>query len=167
MREIHESFAIADRMIDPDVPDARYVTTALQVACPLEPEDLLTPWYRWPRGSARRQFALLHQWFGGYYPVIGLLEECARPYFSLTAEVDGTAGYGIANRYRIVHAAWIVHEPGTGVGHHQALATHPWANATVLEGYYVEQAWEWQVEGPVPPTTLLRQTWTRNAQVVS
>jgi cyclopropane fatty-acyl-phospholipid synthase-like methyltransferase len=169
MREIyHESFAIADRMIDPDVPDARYVTTALQVASPLEPEHLLTPWYRWPRGSARRQFALLHQWFGGYYPTIGLLEECARPYFSLTAEVDGTAGYGIASRYRMARMRrGLYTSPKLVWGIIKALATHPWATATVLESYYVEQAWDWQFQGPVPPTTLLRQTWTRNANVVA
>ena len=102
MNEIyHESFAIAYRLTDPDVPDARYVTTALHVRSPLDPEDLLTPWYRLPRGAARRQFALLHQWFGGYYPVFGQLEECAKPYFSLAVEVDGTLGYRIASEYRM------------------------------------------------------------------
>ena len=76
----HESFAIAHKVLDPSALEARYVTTAIHVKREVKPEYLLTPWYRQPRGSDRRHFSLLHNWMGGYYPVDGQLEECARPY---------------------------------------------------------------------------------------
>jgi cyclopropane-fatty-acyl-phospholipid synthase len=163
MNEIYrESFGIAHRMIDPDAADARYVTTALHVKHPLNPDDLLTPWYRLPRGSQRRQFSLLHQWFSGYYPVFGQLEECARPYFSLETEVDGTEGYRIASEHRMARMRrGLYTNPRLVWGILRALARHPWATFTLLECYFIEQAWDWQFRGDEPPTTLLRQTWKR------
>jgi len=97
----HESFEIAARMLDSAVADARYVTTAIHVNREVKAEYLLTPWRRQPRGSDRRHFSLLHNWMGGYYPVDGQLKQCAKPYFSLEKEVDGTAGYKTANDYRM------------------------------------------------------------------
>ena len=88
----HESFAIAHKVLDPSALEARYVTTAIHVKREVKPEYLLTPWYRQPRGSDRRHFSLLHNWMGGYYPVDGQLEACAKPYFSLQTEMDGSSG---------------------------------------------------------------------------
>ena len=64
----NESFEIAHKTLDPNVPDARYVTTAIHVKREVKPEYLLTPWYQQPHGSDRRHFSLLHNWMGGYYP---------------------------------------------------------------------------------------------------
>lgn len=165
MNEIyHESFAIAHKMLDSDTPNARYVTTALHVKEPLDPAELLAPWYRFPRGSARRQFSLLHHWFGGYYPVFGQLAKCAQPYFSLEKEVDGTLGYKIASEYRMQrmrHALFT--SPQVVWGILKALVHHPRVTSTLLNGYFIEQSWDWQFRGEQPPTTLLRQTWRRLA----
>jgi cyclopropane fatty-acyl-phospholipid synthase-like methyltransferase len=167
MDEIYnESFAIAYKMIDPDAPDTRYVTTALHVKQSLDPEDLLMSWYRLPRGSNRRQFSLLHHWFSGYYPVFGQLEACAKPYFSLEKEVDGTLGYKIASEYRMARMRrGLTKNPKLVWGIVKALTRHPYTTATLLECYFIEQAWDWQFRGKEPPTTLLRQTWKRNSQV--
>jgi SAM-dependent methyltransferase len=152
----------AHKVIDPDMPDTRYVTTALHVRHALNPEDLLTPWYRLPLGSDRRHFSHLHHWFGGYYPVFGQLEKCARPYFSLEKEVDGTVGYKIASEYRMARMRrGLFTNPKLVWGIVKALARHPYATATLLEGYFIEQTWDWQFRGKEPPTTLLRQTWKR------
>jgi cyclopropane fatty-acyl-phospholipid synthase-like methyltransferase len=169
MNEIYkESFAIAHKVIDPDTPDTHYVTTALHVKHALDPEDLLTPWYRLPRGSNRRQFSLLHQWFSGYYPVLGQLESCAKPYFSLEKEVNGTLGYKIASEYRMARM-WrgLYTNPKLVWGIVKALFRHPYTTATLLECYFIEQAWDWQFRGKESPTTLLRQTWKRNPQASS
>lgn len=165
MNEIYnESFAIAHKVIDPDTPDARYVTTALHVNHALNPKELLTPWYRLPLGSDRRQFSLLHHWFSGYYPVFDQLEECAKPYFSLATEVDGTLGYKIASEFRMARMRrGLYTNPKLIWGIVRALVRHPWATATLLECYFIEQAWDWQFRGETPPTTLLRQTWKRKA----
>ena len=169
MNEIYnESFAIAHKVIDPDAPDTRYVTTALHVKHALDPEDLLTPWYRLPRGSNRRQFSLLHHWFSGYYPVLGQLEECAKPYFSLEKEVDGTLGYKIASEYRMARMRrGLYTNPKLVWGIVKALTRHPYTTVTLLECYFIEQAWDWQFRGKEPPTTLLRQTWKWNSQASS
>ena len=157
-----ESFAIADKLLDPDVSETRCVTTAIHVKRDVKPEYLLTPWYRQPRGSDRRHFSLLHNWMGGYYPVDGQLQECARPYFTLLEETDGTLGYKIANDYRMAkmlrglytspELLWRI------VG---GLLRHPIVTSTMIECYFVEKSWNWQFEGGDPPMKLLRQTWSR------
>ena len=161
----HESFAIAHKMIDATLSEAYYVTTALHVADKLDPHELLTPWYKWPRGSNQRQFSLLHQWFGGYYPVFGQLAECAAPYFSMEREVDGTLGYRIASDYRLARMRRALVKPSLLWGIAKAWLRHPWLTTTLLDGYFIEQAWDWQFRGDPPPTTLLRQTWKWNRSV--
>jgi cyclopropane fatty-acyl-phospholipid synthase-like methyltransferase len=159
----HESFAIVNKLLDPAASDARYVTTAIHVKRPVQPEDLLTAWYRQPRGSDRRHFSLLHHWMGGYYPVDGQLEQSAKPYFSLAAEVDGSLGYKIANDFRLARMmrglytnpklVWRILRP---------LVRFPRVTSTMLESYFVEQSWDWQFRGADPPMKLLRHTWRRN-----
>lgn len=159
-----ESFAIMHRMLDPAAPDARYVTTAIHVKREAKPEYLLTPWYRHPRGSDRRHFSLLHNWMGGYYPVDGQLAACARPYFALEKEVDGTLGYKIANDYRMARMlrglytnpklVWRIVRP---------LLRYPRVTSTMIECFFIERSWDWQFQGEDPPMKLLRHTWRRNS----
>jgi cyclopropane fatty-acyl-phospholipid synthase-like methyltransferase len=158
-----ESFAIADRMLDPTGRDARYVTTAIHVKREVKPEYLLAKWYRQPRGSDRRHFSLLHNWMGGYYPVDGQLEECARPYFLLETEMDGTLGYKIANDFRMARMmrGWYTN-PKMVWRIARALARHPQIAGTMMECYFVEKSWDWQFWGDDPPMKLLRHTWRRN-----
>lgn len=159
----HESFAIAHRALDPAVADACYVTTAIHVKREVQPSYLLTPWYRQPRGSDRRHFSLLHHWMGGYYPVDGQLEECAKPYFSLAAETDGSLGYKIANDYRMAKMLrGLYTNPKMVWRIARSLLRHPWVTATMAECYFIEQTWDWQFQGDDPPMKLLRHTWRRN-----
>ena len=163
----NESFEIAHKMLDPDASDARYVTTAIHVKREVKPEYLLTPWYRHPRGSDRRHFSLLHHWMGGYYPVDGQLEECAKPYFSLEAEVDGTLGYKIANDYRMkrMMRGWYTN-PKMVWRIARAMARYPRVTSTMMECYFIEKSWDWQFWGDDPPMKLLRHTWRRNPQTI-
>ena len=157
-----ESFAIAHKALDPTIADARYVTTAIHVKREVKPEYLLTPWYRQPRGSDRRHFSLLHNWMGGYYPVDGQLEECAKPYFSLEAEADGTEGYRIANDYRMDRMMrGLYTNPKMVWRIARALARYPRVTATMIECYFIEKSWDWQFWGEDPPMKLLRHTWRR------
>lgn len=160
----HESFVIAHRALDPRMAEARYVTTAIHVKREAKPEYLLTPWYRQPRGSDRRHFSLLHHWMGGYYPVDGQLEECARPYFSLETEMDGTLGYKIANDYRMARMLRALYtNPKVVWRIARSLARHPWVTGTMIECYFIEKTWDWQFWGDDPPMKLLRHTWRRNS----
>lgn len=159
----NESFAIAHRVLDPAKEDARYVTTAIHVKREVKPEYLLTPWRQQPKGSDRRHFSLLHNWMGGYYPVDGQLERCARPYFSLEAEVDGSEGYRIANDYRLARMmrGWYS-SPKMVWRIARAFARHPRVTRTMMQCYFIEQTWDWQFQGDDPPMKLLRHTWRRN-----
>jgi cyclopropane fatty-acyl-phospholipid synthase-like methyltransferase len=158
----NESFAIAYRALDPTARDARYVTTAIHVKRDVKPEYLLTRWYRQPRGSDRRHFSLLHNWMGGYYPVDGQLEECARPYFSLETETDGTLGYKIANDYRMQRMLrGLYTNPKMIWRIARALARHPRVTGTMIECYFIEKSWDWQFQGDDPPMKLLRHIWRR------
>ncbi|MEX0977984.1 MAG: class I SAM-dependent methyltransferase [Pirellulales bacterium] len=158
-----ESFAIAHQALDPRASEARYVTTAIHVKREVQPEYLLTPWYRQPRGSDRRHFSLLHHWMGGYYPVDGQLEACAKPYFSLETEVDGTSGYKIANDYRMARMLrGLYTNPKLVWRIARSLARFPRVTGTMIECYFIEKSWDWQFQGQDPPMKLLRHTWRRN-----
>ncbi|HEY6564666.1 MAG TPA: class I SAM-dependent methyltransferase, partial [Pirellulaceae bacterium] len=161
-----ESFEIAHRMLDPLVQDSRYVTTAIHVKRDVKPEYLLTAWYRHPKGSDQRHFSLLHNWMGGYYPVDGQLASCARPYFALEEETDGTIGYKIANDFRLMRMMrGLYTNPKLVWRIARALACHPRVTSTMIMSYFVEQSWDWQFRGADPPMKLLRQTWRRNPLV--
>jgi len=163
MNQIYrDSFEIAARALDPKLTEARYVTTAIHVEREVEPEYLLTAWYRHPRGSDRRHFSLLHNWMGGYYPIDGQLESCAGPFFSLEREMDGTLGYKIANDYRMARMLrGLYTNPKLVWRLARSLLRHPRVAATMTECYYIEQSWDWQFRGDDPPMRLLRHTWKR------
>jgi cyclopropane fatty-acyl-phospholipid synthase-like methyltransferase len=161
----HESFAIAHKVLDPGALEARYVTTAIHVKRDVKPEYLLTPWYRQPRGTDRRHFSLLHNWMGGYYPVDGQLEKCARPYFSLQAEMDGSLGYKIANDYRMGRMLrGLYTNPKLVWRIARCLARHPLVTSTMIECYFIEKSWDWQFQSEDPPMKLLRHTWKRQTR---
>jgi cyclopropane fatty-acyl-phospholipid synthase-like methyltransferase len=160
----NESFGIAHKMLDRRAREARYVTTAIHVKREVKPEYLLTKWYRQPRGSDRRHFSLLHNWMGGYYPVDGQLEECARPYFSLESEMDGTLGYKIANDYRMERMLrGLYTNPKMIWRIARSLVRHPRVAGTMMECYFIEKSWDWQFQGEDPPMKLLRHTWRRRS----
>lgn len=157
-----ESFAIAHHALDPANDDARYVTTAIHVKREVKPEYLLTPWRHHPRGSDRRHFSLLHNWMGGYYPVDGQLAEDAAPYFTLEAEMDGTAGYKQANDFRLARMMrGLYSSPKMLWRIARSLARHPRITRTMIQSYFIEQSWDWQFRGDDPPMKLLRHTWRR------
>lgn len=159
----NESFAIAHKMIDPNMPDARYVTTAIHFKRKPKPEDVLTPWYRHPRGSDRWHYSLVQQWMGGWYPVESQLEKCAKPYFSLEKEMDGTLGYKIANDYRMARfIRGFYTNPKYVWRIARSVVRYPRHAITSLICHFVEKSWDWQFLGEDPPTKLLRHTWKRN-----
>ncbi len=159
-----ESFAIAHKLLDPQVADARYVTTSIHVKREVRPEYLLTPWYRHPRGSNRRHYSLLHNWMGGYYPVDGQLAECAKPHFTLAGETDGTEGYRIANEYRMARMLRGLYTCPKMVWRiARALVRYPRVTSTMIECFFIERSWDWQFQGADPPMKLLRHTWRKSA----
>lgn len=163
-----ESFEIVCNMLDPKITDAKYVTTAIHVKRDVRPEHLLTPWHEHPKGSDRRHYSLLHNWMGGYYPVAGQLEECAKPYFSLETEMDGTLGYKIANDFRMARMmrGWYTN-PRMVWRILRSFFQHKREAKVMFQCYFVEKAWDWQFRGEYPPMQLLRHTWKRNQPAIA
>ncbi len=153
-----ELFAICRRLV---VDGGRFVTTAIHFRQPqqFDPRENLRGPAALPRGSDARQFALLTQTFGGWYPEPGQLERCAAPYFQLVAEEDGTEDYRRTSEHWLQRLRWsAAFNPRVwcaiaGNGWQQPRAT--WA---MLRSHLWDQAWYWQFRDPVP-MRLWRQTW--------
>ena len=120
-------FASVHRLLDPGSGAGRFVTTAIHVPHRPDPSDWLRPPSDFPRGSAPFHFARLARAFGGWYPVPGQLEECARGYFRLVDEEDGTEDYrltseawllGVRRRLRSIGglSVWLQSPPGRSPG---------------------------------------------------
>ena len=74
-------FRIVRRLIDPDSPSRRFVTTTIHFVTRPRPADILRHPLLMRRGTADYHFAWLTRSFGGWYPALGQLERCARGYF--------------------------------------------------------------------------------------
>jgi cyclopropane-fatty-acyl-phospholipid synthase len=154
-------FRTVHRLIDPRSPARRFATTVIHFARRPDPADLLRHPLLSRAGSDAYHWALLSRSFGGWYPVAGQLERCARGYFDLIEEVDGT------DDYRRTSEEWLARvrrKLGSWEGL-RALAESwpvllraPLQLPTMLWCMLVSESWNWQFRPPAP-TRLLRQTW--------
>jgi cyclopropane-fatty-acyl-phospholipid synthase len=157
-------FATVHRLLDPCSKAGRFVTTVIHVPRRPDPNDLLQPPSDFPWGSDQFHFAQLTAAFGGWYPVRGQLEACARGYFALVHEEDGTEDYrltseawlaGVRRRLRSVRGlgVWLRALPVT--------LRRPVHTARMFRCQLGSESWNWQFRGDPAPTMLLRQTWQR------
>jgi cyclopropane-fatty-acyl-phospholipid synthase len=156
-------FATVHRLIDPDAQGQRFVTATIHFAGqPPDPRDL-SRWpfaFRW--GSDNFHWAVLELGWGGYYPRLGQLERCARGYFDLLEEIDGTEDYrwtSEAWRRRVRGALRSRRLPQLVLRSVPLLARFPSQSLALLLGFLVSESWNWQFRPPRPPARLLRQTW--------
>jgi cyclopropane fatty-acyl-phospholipid synthase-like methyltransferase len=157
-------FATVHRLIDPESPARRLATTVIHVLRPpTNPRVLERNPLRLRRGSDDFHWAIVQQgWGGGYYPELGQLQRCAKDYFELVAEVDGTEDYQLTSEewLRRVKALLVSRRgPSIGVKSLPVMCRAPRQYLTLLLGFLVSESWNWQFRSPNPPTRLLRQTW--------
>lgn len=157
-------FATVHRLLDPDSRSGRFVTTVIHVPRRPNPDDWLRTPSDFPWGTAPFHFARLTRAFGGWYPIPGQLEACARGYFALVHEEDGTADY------RLTSEAWLagvrrrlhsVRGLGVWLRALPAAIRRPVHTARMLRCLLGSESWNWQFRGDPAPTLLLRQTWKR------
>lgn len=156
-------FAAVHRSIDPHSASRRFVTTTIHVI--REPRDPLALQqnplrFRW--GSDDFHWAVLEAGWGGYYPSIGQLQQCAQEYFELIEEVDGTDDYRLTSEewLRRVRQAFKSRQLAKIVGGLlPILFRAPRQLLALLFATFVSESWNWQFRPPEPPTRLLRQTW--------
>lgn len=156
-------FAICRRLLDPASSSRRLVTTVIHFGRVVpDPRDMVRSPFRYRPGSDRFHAAMLEHTLGGFYPVTGELQRCARPYFELVEEVDGTDDYRLTSEewLRRVRHGLLSIRPGVGIWADLIpfLLRHPHQSLFTLL-LLLTQSWQWQFRGERPPTRLLRQTW--------
>ncbi len=156
-------FAIFHRAIDPRSAIRKVVNTTIHFVRRPDPADLLESPLKFPRTSDNFHWALLERSFGGFYPALGQLEECAAGYFSLENSVDGTYDYHLTSEtwLRRIKAELrgLRKMPRILARSLPFALRHPRQCATMLACMLVTQSWNWQFRSANPPTRLLRQTW--------
>ena len=111
-----------------------------------------------PRGHN----AVLDKGWGGWYPSLGQLERCAKGYFDLVDEVDGTEDYYLTSMaWKRLMMRRLMTPSGMFnlVRSIPSLLRFPRELLTVLLAPVLSGTWGWQFEQPDPPTRLLRQVW--------
>jgi cyclopropane-fatty-acyl-phospholipid synthase len=155
-------FATVHRLLDPSSGAGRFVTTVIHLPRRPDPNDWLRPPSDFPWGSVPIHFARLTAAFGGWYPVRGQLETCARGYFALAHEEDGTEDYrltseawlaGVRRRLRSLRGLWV------WLRALAVVARHPVQTDRLFRCQLGSESWNWQFRGDPAPTLLLRQTW--------
>lgn len=156
-------FARVQRLLRPDSPSRRFVTTTIHlVRAPRNPQDLLRSPRRFSCGSDAYHWAVLGRGWGGYYPALGQLERCAAGRFDLIAEVDGTEDY------RRTSETWLQRMRELASGPRGALLflraapvalRAPRQFGALMRALFSSESWNWQFRSTAPPVRLLRQTW--------
>ena len=157
-----EMFEIFHRVIDPTSANRRFINTTIHFVRRPDPLALMQRPGKFPRGTDPFHFAMLAHGFGGWYPVEGQLERCARGLFELTKTVDGTQDYHWTSEAwlaRIRRALRCSEAFGIAARSLPVLLRHPVQFADMVRCMLIAESWNWQFRGPDPPTRLLRQSW--------
>lgn len=156
-------FATVHRLIDPASPARRFATTTIHVfRKPSDLPALLHSPFTFRRGSDDFHWAVLEQGWGGSYPEPGQLWRCAKGYFDLVEEVDGTEDYRLTSEEWLRQVRRALLSPRVvkiGLRTLPVFLRAPRQVLTLLLGFLSSQSWNWQFRPPDPPTRLLRQTW--------
>ncbi|MBU0463305.1 MAG: class I SAM-dependent methyltransferase [Proteobacteria bacterium] len=155
-----ELFEICCRILNPSSEDGRFVTTIIHYNREPNPQDVLNSPFSFPKDSDQFHYSLLNKAFGGYYPVKGQLERCAKGIFELEKEVDGTYDYHLTSEHWLkqfkkalfINPVFMAKLAGK-------IIRHPCHTSAMLACLSGPQSWAWQFRTDNPPTKLLRQTW--------
>jgi cyclopropane-fatty-acyl-phospholipid synthase len=157
-------FAIVHGLLAPHSASGRFVTTVIHFRRRPGPADLLRPPSAFAGGSDAFHWSRLAHSLGGWYPVAGQLQRCARGYFELIDEEDGTEDY------RLTSEAWLqgvrsklrsLDGLGVWLRALPVVLTRPVHLLGMLRCFLGSESWNWQFRGDEPPAQLLRQTWQR------
>jgi cyclopropane-fatty-acyl-phospholipid synthase len=154
-------FATVHRLLDPDTNDARFVTTAIHFRNRPDPRVMVQLPSVFPWGSDAFHWSRLAHSFGGWYPVRGQLEACARGCFELIHEEDGTEDYRRTSETwltRVRERLWSMRVVLAAI---LSLVHQPAETVRMLRCLLGSESWNWQFRGNPPPAILLRQTWER------
>ncbi len=157
-----EMFRTMHRLLDPQSKIRRVVNTTVHFARPPDPRDLLRSPLAHRPFSDNFHYSLLTRSFGGFYPVDGQLERCARGAFELVREVDGTMDYFYTSEEWLRRIRWALVSPTAIRIFARSLpliAREPTQYFTMFACMLITRSWNWQFRSDDPPAKLWRQTW--------
>lgn len=156
-------FEICSQLLDPASPSGRVATTVIHLnRYHPDPRDLLRNPLTFVPFSDEFHSALLERCMGGFYPDEGQLERCAKPYFRLVTEVDGTEDYRLTSEEWLdrTRRCFVKKETGPRILRRLLPFTvkHPARSLSNLALLFTA-SWQWQFRGASAPTRLLRHVW--------
>lgn len=157
-----EMFAIFRRVLDPASPIRKVVNTTVHFDRTPEPARLMRNPLRYRFLSDDFHWRMLILSFGGFYPVDGQLERCARGIFDLVTEVDGTRDYYYTSEEWLRRIRWALVSPACLRIFARSLPVilrQPAQYLTMFACMLISCSWNWQFRGDHPPAKLWRQTW--------
>lgn len=156
-----DMFAILAGLLDPASPSRRVVTTALHFRHgPVPPEKLLRSPCRQLFDRHGFHYAILYRGYGGYYPVPGQLEQCARSVFRLVRETDGTRDYGLtAEDWLGLFLRALRERRGFGTALLRHFVRRPLHTFWFVASFLGPASQLWQFRGDPTPIQHFRHTW--------
>lgn len=157
-------FEIVHRVLDPTSTPGHFVTTVIHFRRRPDPADWLRPPTAFRYGSPEFHWSRLAHAFGGWYPVRGQLEACARGSFELIDEEDGTEDYRLTSEACVTGLRERLYSPrglGVWLGALPTAVRRPLHALRLIRCVLGSESWNWQFRGDPPPAVLLRQTWRR------
>lgn len=105
-------------------------------------------------------FAILHRGYGGYYPILNQLKYCAKKFFELEKEVDGTKDYYLTSEHwcQKIKEAFFKNKE-----FREKTLKYIWRSPKcmfwIILSMMGPESWPWQFRKENPPTRLYRHTW--------
>ena len=155
-----EFFGLCRRVIDRRSRSRRLINTTVHFGrVRVLPEDVVKSPWQFPWMSDEFHCALLVRGFGGYYPSLGQLERCARPYFALLHQRDATRDCFWTSEVWLRRGWRSLLSPRLWWHLVPYALRRPSHAATMVFLLLVSQSWNWQFRGEDPPMKHLWQTW--------
>ncbi len=156
-------FGIFARVLDHTSPHQRVATTAIHFrGGHMDPKKVLKSPFLQIFDPEAFHLSILHRGYGGYYPVNGQLEECAKDYFELVNKVEGTEDYRFtADHWCKEYKRAILTNLEFIRETFKKFSKRPIHTLWAAASFAGPESWAWQFRGDNPLTGLYRHTWQR------
>jgi len=157
-----EMFQIFSRLLSDNFKPQRVATTAIHFRGEaIEPKMMLKNPLAQLFDNENLHFSILHRGYGGYYPVRGQLESCAKNNFILVNEQDGTDDYRLTSEHwnKLLKKGLRNYQVQTAI--FKYFMKRPFHTFWLVASQIGFESWPWQFRGENPRTVLYRQTWEK------
>jgi len=150
-------------LLDRKSSSQKVVTTAIHFnGKPPNPTRLSSSPF-WNLGDSKLfHFSILNKGYGGYYPSEDQLARCAKKYFGLERQVDGTEDYHYTSEdWKRIFLKGLFSNTAFAKRLAAKFFKSPVQTINFAMSFIGPEAWPWQFRGETPPTRLYRHTWVK------